>query len=159
VQERLDFFAQSPELSGKLIELATALKSGSLERGLIDLVNIRASLMNGCAFCIDMHVKEAKIHGERELRIHHLSVWRESSLFSDRERAALEWVEAVTRLSGHGVSDDIFKRVRDHLSEKEITDLTFAVAIINSWNRLAISFQKKPGSADVAYGLTKAGLH
>lgn len=160
MEQRLDFYAASPELAAKLTELSLLLlKAGSIERGLIDLTNIRASLMNGCAFCIDMHVKEAKIHGERELRIHHVSVWRESSLFTDRERAALEWTEAVTRLPEHGVPDEVYARVREHLSEKEISDLTFAVATINTWNRLAISTRKEPGSADAYFGLNKAGLH
>ena len=158
MQSRLDFFAVSPELSGKLYELAVALKAASIEPGLIDLVNMRASQLNGCAFCVDMHAKEAKIHGERELRVHHLTVWRESPLFSARERAALEWTEAVTQLTGHGVSDAVYAVAREQFSEKEITDLTFALAVINSWNRLSISFRKVPGSADVAYGLTKAGL-
>jgi AhpD family alkylhydroperoxidase len=156
---RLDFFEHAPELSKKLYEMSTALQSGTLGRTLLDLVNIRASLINGCAFCVDMHVKEAKIHGERELRVHHIPIWRESDLFSPKERAALEWAEAVTTLSGHGVPDDVYKRVREQFSEKEITDLTFAITVINSWNRLSISFRKVPGSADNAYGLTKAGLN
>lgn len=159
MQERLDFFAVSPDLSRKVLELSNAVVSSSLERGLLDLVNLRASLMNGCAFCVDMHSKEAKIHGERELRVYHVPIWRESALFSPRERAALEWTEAVTRLSGHGIADDIYNRVREQFSEKEITDLTFAISTINTWNRLSISFQKLPGSADAAYGLGKAGLN
>jgi AhpD family alkylhydroperoxidase len=156
---RLDFFEVAPELSKKLYEMSHTLRSSSLEQKLLDLVNIRASLINGCGFCIDMHVKEAKIHGERELRVHHIPIWRESNLFSSKERAALEWVESVTELSKHGVSDEVYGRVREHLSEKEITDLTYAIVVINSWNRLAISFRKVPGSADIAYGLNKAELN
>jgi AhpD family alkylhydroperoxidase len=158
MQHRLDFSTVSPELAKKLYELSLALKSSSLGPEILDLANIRASLLNGCAFCVDMHVKEAKIHGERELRVYHIPIWRESSLFTPKERAVLEWVEAVTRLSEAGVPDQVYDRVREHLSEKEISDLTFAVAAINAWNRLSVSFQKVPGSSDAAYGLTKAGL-
>lgn len=159
MRSRLDFFETSPNLAKKLYELSAALSGSSLDRKILDLTNIRASQMNGCAFCVDMHVKEAKIHGERELRIYHIPIWRESHLFTDKERAALEWAEAVTELSKEGVSDLIYSRTREHLSEVEITDLTFAVAVINSWNRLSVSFQKVPGSADTAYGLSKAGLN
>ena len=157
-QERLDFFSIAPELSAKLVQLTVGLNTSSIDRNLIDLVNIRTSQMNGCAFCVDMHSKEAKIHGERELRLYHITVWRESPLFSARERAVLEWTENVTKLSSHGVPDAVYQQVREQLSEKEITDLTFAIATINVWNRLAISFRKVPGSADAFYGLTKAGL-
>ena len=156
---RLDFFEQAPGLSKKLQEMSLELKSGSLGHTILDLTNIRVSQINGCAFCVDMHVKEAKIHGERELRVHHIPIWRESALFSPKERAALEWAEAVTELSRHGVSDEVYDRVREQFSEKEITDLTYAVAVINSWNRLSVSFRKVPGSADAAYGLTRAGLN
>src|SRR6188768_2126367 len=99
MSSRLNYFEQSPELSQKLFDLGKAIKSSSLGNTLIDLINIRASQINGCAFCLDMHCKEAKIHGEQELRLYHVAIWRESTLFSERERAALEWTEAVTRLS------------------------------------------------------------
>lgn len=158
MSQRLNYAQQSPDLAKKLFELSQASK-GSLGHTLIDLINIRASLMNGCAFCLDMHVKEAKIHGERELRVHHIAIWRESTLFSAKERAALEWTEAVTKLSDHGIPDETFTRVREHLSEKELSDITFAVGIINMWNRLSVSFASVPGSLDTMYGLTKAGLN
>ena len=125
---------------------------------LTDLVNIRASQLNGCAFCLDMHYKEAKIHGEHELRLYHIPIWRESNLFSDTERAVLEWTEAVTKLSEHGIPDEIYDRVRAQLSEKQITELTFAIGVINMWNRLNISFRTVPGSSDEQLGLTGAGL-
>ena len=158
MSQRLNFFEQSPELTKILFEFSAAVKKSSLGNTLIDLVNIRASQINGCAFCLDMHCKEAKIHGEQELRIYHIPVWRESTLFSDTERAVLEWTEAVTKLADHGVSDEIYNRVRAQLSEKQITELTFAIGIINMWNRLNISFRTVPGSADEQLGLTKAGL-
>lgn len=158
MSQRLNYIQLSPEHIQKLLALSATTKKSELGKELLTLVDIRASLMNGCAFCVDMHVKEAKINGERELRIYHVPIWRESRLFSPRERAALEWTEAVTKLSEHGVSDEVFQRVREQFSEKEISDLTFAIGTINLWNRLAISFRSVPGSGDVAYGLTKAGL-
>ena len=156
---RINYAQQSPDLFKKLLELSTMAKGTAIGLELTDLVTIRASLMNGCTFCLDMHVKEAKIHGERELRLYHIPVWRESSLFSPRERAALEWTEAVTELSGLGVSDDVYDRVRKEFSEKELSDLTFSILIINAWNRLAVSFRPEPGSVDSIYGLEKAGLN
>ena len=158
MSQRLDYTKAAPALAGKLLELSNASKSSSLGSALIDLVNIRASQLNGCAFCVDMHSKEAKIHGERELRLYHLPIWRESPLFSEPERAALEWTEAVTKLSEHGVPDEIYERVRTHFNETRIVELTYAVAVINSWNRLCISFKSVPGSMDAMLGLTKAGL-
>jgi AhpD family alkylhydroperoxidase len=147
----------SHEALKKLNELTAVIKSGSLDAQLLDLVNIRASQLNGCAFCIDMHVKEARIHGERDLRVHHVIVWRESPLFSDREKAALEWTEAVTKLAADPVPDDFYERARTHFSEQEISDLTCAVGLINFWNRVAISSRSVPGSADKVFGLDKAG--
>jgi AhpD family alkylhydroperoxidase len=158
MSQRLDYYTTSPDLSKKLFELSGAVKKGSLGNTLLDLVNIRASQLNGCALCLDMHCKEAKIHGERELRIYHIPIWRESSLFSETEKAALEWTEAVTKLSDHGVDDEVYDRVRAQFSEKQISELTFAIGVINLWNRLNISFRTVPGSADEMLGLTKAGL-
>jgi alkylhydroperoxidase family enzyme len=112
----------------------------------------------GVRSSLDMHTKEAKIRGERELRIYHLSIWRESTLFSETERAALEWTEAVTKLSDHGVADDVYDRVRAKLSERQISELTFAIGVINMWNRLNIAFKAVPASKDEQFGLTKAGL-
>jgi AhpD family alkylhydroperoxidase len=158
MSQRLNYYKQSPELTKKLFELGQAVKKSSLGDTLIDLINIRASQINGCAFCLDMHCKEAKIHGEQELRVYHIPVWRESPLFSDAEKAALEWTEAVTRISPESVSDEVYDRVRGHFSETQISELTFAVGVINLWNRLSISFGIVPGSQDQMLGLTKAGL-
>ena len=155
---RLDYSKQSPTLFKKFLDFSMALQASSIEQPLRTLVEIRASQINGCAFCLDMHVKQAKIHGERELRLHHLAVWRESPLFSPRERAALEWTEVLTRLPEHGVPDAVYERVQAQLSEKEISDLSFAVITINAWNRLSVAFQSVPGSLDKAYGLDKAHL-
>ena len=157
--QRLNYAQQAPELIKKMSDLSMAVKSSSIEEKLYDLVQIRASQINGCAFCLDMHVKEAKIHGESELRLYHVAIWHESNLFAPRERAALSWTEAVTKLPEGGIPDELYERVRGQLSEKEITDLTFSIMAINAWNRLAISFKAVPGSADKLYGLDKAGLH
>ena len=158
MSQRLNYAQQSPDLFKKLSDLSLALKGSVIEEKLRDLVNIRASQLNGCAFCLDMHVKEAKIHGESELRLYHVAIWRESNLFVPRERAALAWTEAVTRLPEGGIPDELYERVRGQLSEKEVSDLTFAIAIINTWNRASIAFRAVPGSADKLYGLDKAGL-
>src|SRR5262245_17722581 len=157
-QPRLNYAEQSPQEVKKLTELVL-LAHSSIDEPIRDLVALRTSQINGCAFCIDMHVKEAKIHGERELRLHHVAAWRESTLFAPRERAALAWAEVMTKLPEGGVPDEIYERVRAQLSEKEISDLTFFIAAINSWNRLGVGFKTVPGSLDAMYGLTKAGLN
>ena len=157
--DRIDQAQQSPEIFKKFVEFSTVLRKGSIETGLRDLVNIRVSQINGCAMCVDMHNKEAKIHGERELRLYHVAIWRESNLFAPRERAALAWTEAVTSLPEGGIPDELYERVRGQLSEKEISDLTFAIMTINAWNRASIAFKSVPGSADKLYGLDKAGLN
>jgi len=105
-----------------------------------------------------MHVKEARLHGGRELRLYHVPIWRESTLFSDRERACLEWTEVVTLPDGRIVPDDLSDSVRKHLSEKELTDLTFAIGVINFFNRINVSFPSVPGAMDEYPGLSKAGL-
>ena len=156
--QRLNYLQQSPELFKKFVEFNNLVDKSSIEEKILDLVTIRASQLNGCAFCLDMHVKQAKIHGERELRLHHIAAWRESNLFIPRERAALAWTEILTNLPAQGVPDDIYERVRGQLSEKEITDLTFAIMAINGWNRVNVAFKVVPGSADSTFGLEKAGL-
>lgn len=156
--QRLDYMQQAPDLFKKFAAFNIAVRDSSIEETIHDLVNIRASQLNGCAFCLDMHVKQAKIHGERELRLHHIAAWRESTLFAARERAALAWTEVLTNLPAQGVPDDIYERVRSQFSEKEITDLTFAIMAINGWNRVNIAFKVVPGSADAMFGLDKSGL-
>jgi len=155
---RLNYFQQSPAVAAKYQEFSNSLKDRPVPEKLKDLIFLRASQINGCAFCVDMHVKEAKIHGERELRLHHVAVWRESPLFDARERAALEWTEIVTHLPPHGIPDESYARMREVYSEQEITDITFLIVAINGWNRLSVSFRAVPGSADAAFGLDKAGL-
>jgi len=157
--QRLNYAQQSPELFKKFMDFSMALKGSVIDEKLQALVEIRASQINGCGFCLDMHVKQAKILGETELRLYHIAIWRESTLFIPRERAALAWTEALTKLPEGGVPDEIYERVRGQLSEKEISDLTFVVMAINAWNRINIGFKTVPGAADKAYGLDKAGLN
>ena len=116
-----------------------------LEHSLLRLVEIRASQINGCAYCLDMHTKDARGAGETEQRIYTLDAWRETPLFTDRERAALEWTEAVTLVAETRVPDDVYQKVRQQFSEEELVELTFAVIVINSWNRLNVSFRPLVG--------------
>ena len=117
-----------------------------LDPTLFHLIEIRASQLNGCAYCIDMHTKDARAAGETEQRIYALNAWRETPFFTDRERAALEWTEAVTRVGDTHVPDDVFERVKAVFSEDEIVALTFGVVVINSWNRISISFRPPVGA-------------
>lgn len=156
--QRLNYFQVSAELSKHYLDFSTALKKKAVIREFNDLVTIRASQINGCGFCLDMHIKQAKIGGERELRLHHIAIWRESTLFSPRERAALAWTEALTRLGEHGVADPVYEVARAEFSEKELSDLTFLVMSINAWNRVNIAFQVPPGLYDKAFGVDGSGL-
>jgi len=158
VSARLDYGQQSPDLYRKFAAFNAQVEHAAVEQSIRDLVFLRASQINGCALCVDMHVKAATIHGERPLRLHHLPIWRESPLFDPRERAALEWTEAPTQIAPHGVSDDTYASVRAAFSENELSDLTFAVMAINAWNRANIAFRTVPGSFDKALGLDKANL-
>lgn len=147
------------QLTMKLSEISQLLNKISLGRRMINLINIRASQINGCTFCNDMHVKEAKIEGERELRIYHLSTWIDSNLFTDKEKAVLEWTEAVTKISSTPPREEQFERINTHLSQQEISDLTFAIAVINAWNRLATALSTEHGAVDSLYGLDRAGMN
>jgi len=160
-EPRIDYahFAQmAPDARKALTALGAAVDAMGVDKGLTELIKVRASQLNGCAFCVDMHVKEATLHGERALRLHHVAVWHESPLFTPRERAALAWTEVLTKLPPHGVPQADYAAVSEHFSEQELADLSFAVVAINGWNRLAIGFAAVPGSQDRAYGLDKAGL-
>ena len=133
-------------LGQAILALQRQVETSGLEHSTLELMKIRASQINGCAYCIDMHTKDARALGETEQRIYALSAWRETPFFSDRERAALEWTEAVTRVSEGHVPDAVYEAVAPHFTEAELVALTFAVVAINSWNRLAISFRAVPGS-------------
>ncbi|MET4577012.1 carboxymuconolactone decarboxylase family protein [Ottowia thiooxydans] len=155
---RLDYLKQSPELFKKFLEFGNAVAAAGIETSLSHLIDIRASQLNGCAFCLDMHIKQATIHKESELRLHHVAIWRESPLFSPRERAALAWTEALTQIAPTGVSDELYAQMLEQFSEKELSDLTYRVMAINGWNRANVAFRTVPGVHDKAWGLDKAGL-
>ena len=158
-QSRLNHMQQSPELVKKLQEFSMAIaNSGQIQPQLSPLVDIRASQLNGCAFCLDMHVKEAKLHGERELRLYHVAVWRESPLFTPKERAALALTEALTKIAPNGISDELYAEVRQQFSEKELSTLIFQVTGINAWTRINVALRTTPGMLDKALGLDKALL-
>lgn len=156
--QRIEYQKQAPDLFKKFADFSNSLKHSSIEESIHDLVNIRASQINGCTFCLDMHVKEATLRGERPLRLHHVAAWRDSTLFAPRERAALAWTEVLTQIPAQGVPDDIYERVRTQLSEKELTDLTYLVMAINAWNRINVAFRPQPGAFDKAFGLDESGL-
>jgi AhpD family alkylhydroperoxidase len=141
MQSRLNAYKAAPDTMKALGALESAVQASGLEPSLIDLVKTRASQINGCAYCIHMHTKEARGRGESEERLYLLNAWRESPLYSDRERAALAWTESVTLVSQSHVPDSVYEDVRKVFSEAEIVKLTMLVATINAWNRIAISFR------------------
>jgi AhpD family alkylhydroperoxidase len=129
-----------------MLNLQREVESSGLERSLIELVKIRASQMNGCAYCIDMHTKDARAMAETEQRIYALNAWRETPFFNERERAALEWTESLTKVGETHVPDSVYELVRPHFTEAELVALTFAVIAINGWNRLAVAFRAPVGT-------------
>lgn len=136
----------SSNLGQAMLALSAAVGRAGLESPLLELVRMRASQINQCAYCIDMHTKDARAQGETEQRLYALSAWRETPFYSERERAALEWTEAVTRVGETHVPDDVFERTRQHFTESELVALTFAVVVINGWNRLAVSLRVPVGT-------------
>src|SRR5437879_4431013 len=145
MDERINYSKVAPEGIRPLSGLEAYVRSSGLEPGLLDLVKTRASQLNGCAYCIDMHTKDARAGGESEQRLYTLSVWRETPFFTDRERAALAWTEAVTLIHQGHAPDEIYQSAREHFSEEEMVILTMAIVAINGWNRLAIGFRAVPG--------------
>jgi AhpD family alkylhydroperoxidase len=143
---RLEYSKQAPGAYQAMFGLERYARECGLETSLLELVRLRASQMNGCAFCIDMHTKDARAEGETEQRLYMLNAWRESAFYTDRERAALEWTEAVTDVAGSHVPDEVYDRARAQFTEAELVNLTMAIVAINGWNRLAISFRVPPGS-------------
>lgn len=132
-----------------MLELEKYVHESGLERSLYELVKTRASQINRCAYCLDMHTKDARKAGETEQRLYALSAWRETSFYSARERAALAWTEALTLISENDVPDSLYEATRKHFNEEEIVTLTMAIIAINGWNRLAISFRTIPGSYEI----------
>jgi AhpD family alkylhydroperoxidase len=139
--ERLPAWTVAPDAIKAVSGLETYIAKCGLEKPLIELVKMRASQINGCAYCLDMHSKDARRHGESEQRLYLLDAWRESPLYSPRERAALAWTEAVTRIADTHAPDAAYEDMRQHFSEKEAVDLTVLIGTINLWNRLAIGFR------------------
>ena len=144
MEPRLNFYKSSPEAMKAMNGLEQRIAKSSLEKPLVELVRLRASQLNGCAYCVDLHSSDARKAGESERRLAAVVVWRETPFFSDRERAALEWAEAVTLVAQDHVPDEVWERVRPHFTPEEIVDLTLLVSAINAWNRFAISFRKMP---------------
>jgi AhpD family alkylhydroperoxidase len=141
---RENYRAIAPDAIRKLVEFSTLMHNSSLEVGLVHLVYLRVSQLNGCAYCVDTHTHEALEAGEQPQRIYNMTVWRETSFFTPRERAALAWAEAMTRLSEGHPSEAIHEETRRHFSEQEFVDLTFAIAAINALNRIGVGFQGQP---------------
>lgn len=150
MKARLNVFQVAPEGLKPIVDMEHYIRDchqtrKTLDHGLIELVKTRVSQINGCAYCLDMHTKDARHFGESEQRLYALSAWRETPFFSEKERAALAWAEANTLISQTGISDDLYDQVRQQFSEPELVDLTLVVTNINAWNRLAISFKSVPG--------------
>jgi AhpD family alkylhydroperoxidase len=141
---RLDFYKSNPADIKALLGVEEQINKSPLEQILKELVRLRASQINGCAFCLDMHVTDARKAGESERRLATVSAWRETPFFTERERAALEWTEALTLISQNHVPDAVWEAVRPHFDDKELTDLTLLITSINTWNRFAIAFRKMP---------------
>ena len=145
MEPRIEYRKYAPEALKALFTLEKYLAECGLEKKLMELMKMRASQINGCAFCIDMHSKDARAAGETEQRLYELNAWSETPFYTDRERAALEWTESLTLVSQTHVADSAYEEVKKHFSEKEIVDLTIAVSMINLWNRIAIAMRAVPG--------------
>lgn len=149
---RLNYNRVAPKVTHAMLALEQHIRASGLEMPLLELVKMRASYINGCAYCVDMHSKDARAAGETEQRLYAVPVWRETPFFTPRERAALAWTEAVTLIGQDGVSDELYAEVREQFEERELAELTLAVITINGWNRLAISFRADVGSYQVPTG-------
>ncbi len=150
MHSRIEYIKAAPALFKAMRPLDDYVRNCGLEPSLIDLVLIRASQINGCAYCIDMHTKDARSRGETEQRIYELNAWRETPFYSEREMAALAWTEAVTLITDGHVPDDLYEEARKQFSEVELVNLTVTIGLINMWNRLSISFRSVPGDYKVA---------
>ena len=144
MEPRLNFFKAGPDAMKAMSGLDQQIARSGLEKSLVELVRLRASQMNGCAYCIDVHTADARKAGEGERRLATVAVWRETPFFNERERAALEWAESVTLVADTHVPDDVWERVRQQFTSAELVDLTLLVNTINAWNRFAIAFRKMP---------------
>ncbi|WP_102107075.1 carboxymuconolactone decarboxylase family protein [Oceaniglobus roseus] len=152
--ERPDYTELAADLTAEMMAFTRSLAKTSIPRRLRELVNVRVSQINRCAFCVDTHLKYALAAGEETARLHHLAIWRESPLFDAKEKAALAWAEALTVLGEEGVPDAVYDAVRAEWSEREMCELAFVVMAINGWNRASVAFRLVPGSKDEAWKLT-----
>lgn len=150
MHQRIDYKKVAPGAYQAMLTVETYVRHSGLEHSLLELVKTRVSQINGCAHCLDMHTKEARAAGETEQRLYVLAAWREAPFYSDRERAALAWAEAVTQISTRDTPDELYAEVRRHFDEKEVVDLTLAIIAINGWNRLAVPFRAETGSYQAA---------
>ncbi len=146
MQPRLEYAKASPEAAKAMIQLESVVRRSGIDPRLLELIKIRASQINGCAYCIDMHTKDARAKGETEQRIYALNAWRETPFFSDKERAALAWTEAITNIQTGHAPDAVYGELSRNFSEGEMVNLTLAITTINAWNRIAIAFRSVPGS-------------
>lgn len=144
MEPRLNFYKSGPEAMKAMTALEQQIARSGLEKSLIELVRLRASQINGCAYCIDVHTSDARKAGESERRLSTVAVWRETPFFTDIERAALDWTESVTLVAKTRVPDEVWNRVKEHFTPAEMVDLTLLVNTINAWNRFAIAFRKLP---------------
>jgi AhpD family alkylhydroperoxidase len=155
---RIDLTKVAPEAYQAMGGIVKYVRESGLETSLLNLIHMRSSQINGCAYCLDMHSKEARAAGETEQRLYGLDAWRETPFYTDRERAALAWTEALTLVSQGHVPDEVYQLARKHFSEKEIVDLTIAVVEINAWNRIAISLRAVPGTYQPAVHVKGAAV-
>jgi AhpD family alkylhydroperoxidase len=146
MEPRIDYRKTAPGAISAMLGLENYVLKSGLAPALLELVKLRVSQINGCGYCIDMHTKDARARGESEQRLYAIVVWHETPFFTERERAALAWTEAVTRVSNEHVSDEVYELAHRHFNDKELVDLTLAIIAINGWNRLAISFRTVPGT-------------
>ena len=145
MEARIDYLKSGGGVLETMLGLENYLRQCGLDERLLILIKLRASLINGCAYCIDMHWKDLRSLGETEQRLYGLGAWEESPYYTERERAALAWTDAVTRIKETHAPDDVYQQTRQHFTERELADLTLAIATINAWNRLAISARSVPG--------------
>jgi AhpD family alkylhydroperoxidase len=146
MEQRVNYLNVGPGAIAAMYGLETYLAKSSIESSLLHLIKLRVSQINGCAYCIDMHSKDLRAEGETEQRLYLLDAWREAPFYTERERAALSWAEAVTLVTDGHVPDHVFEEVRKQFSESELVDLTLAITTINAWNRLSIAFRVEPGT-------------
>ncbi|MGI8508858.1 MAG: carboxymuconolactone decarboxylase family protein [Gemmatimonadaceae bacterium] len=161
--KRIDYGQVAPDAMKAMYGVESYVRRSGLEPALMELVKLRASYMNGCAYCVDMHTKDARAVGETEQRLYAVPVWRETPFFNPRERAALAWTESVTDLGHTGVPDGVYEEARTQFSEVDLVNLTMAIIAINGWNRLAVSFRSEAGSyqppVKATHGATQETAH